>query len=95
VLQILEMGRKTGVLEISGDGHEGRIWLENGLPIHAEAKGMLGFDAAVDLVQAGAGRFSFEARGDRPEPTIRISVTQLLLEASKLLDERARRDADN
>jgi len=90
VLQILEMGRKTGVLEIASERVEGRLWLAEGAPVHAEAKGVLGFDAAVALVNATSGRFSFEASATTPEHTIRCSATQLLLEASRLLDEERR-----
>ena len=88
VLQILEMGRKTGVLQITSEGAEGRIWLEDGAPVHAEAKALLGFDAALRLVSAVKGRFAFESGTSSPERTIRSTVTELLLEASRLQDER-------
>jgi pSer/pThr/pTyr-binding forkhead associated (FHA) protein len=87
VLQILEMGRKTGVLQIISEGAEGRIWLEDGAPVHAESKALLGFDAAVSLVSAAKGRFAFEAGAAPPERTIRSTVTELLLEASRIQDE--------
>lgn len=89
VLQILEMGRKTGVLHIDSDGASGRLWFQRGDPVHAEAKGLAGFDAAVALVNAQAGRFGFEPDPQAPARTIEASVTQLLLEASRLLDEGA------
>ncbi|HBZ71330.1 MAG TPA: hypothetical protein DEP35_17005 [Deltaproteobacteria bacterium] len=94
VLQILEMGRKTGVLQITSDGAEGRIWLEDGAPVHAEAKTLLGFDAALSLVSAVKGRFAFESGAAPPERTIRSTVTELLLEASRLQDEHDR-DAES
>ena len=50
VLQILEMGRKTGAVMIEGDAFSGYLWLANGRPIHAETKSQKGFDAAVSLV---------------------------------------------
>ena len=82
------MGRKTGCLEIDSDHENGRLWFESGAPIHAETKGQLGFDAAVSLVHADTGRFRFEPQGELPSTTIRASVTELLLEASRQLDER-------
>ena len=86
VLQILELGCKTGMLFI--EGHQaGRIWLSRGHPVHAETKGQVGFDAAVSLVNATSGGFAFEPQLDAPEPTIEASVTQLLLEASRIQDE--------
>ena len=87
VLQILEMGRKTGRLEIDSDGEPGHLWLRDGEPIHAETKQRIGFDAAIALVRATLGRFAFEPDAALPEPTIDASVTDLLLEAARRLDE--------
>jgi pSer/pThr/pTyr-binding forkhead associated (FHA) protein len=89
VLQILEMGRKTGVLQLDATTAPGRIWLSGGDPFHAETKDQVGFDAALALVSVDAGRFTFEPLLDLPEKTIDASVTQLLLEASRLMDEVA------
>jgi pSer/pThr/pTyr-binding forkhead associated (FHA) protein len=89
VLQILEMGRKTGCLHTETDAGPGRIWLGAGAPTHAETKDQRGFDAAVAVVHASAGRFRFEPGAQAPERTIEASVTELLLEASRLLDEGA------
>jgi len=87
VLQILELGRKTGVLQIDSDGSSGRLWLQRGDPVHAQTKGQVGFDAAVALVNADTGRFGFEQGAVPPTRTIEATVTQLLLEASRLQDE--------
>jgi pSer/pThr/pTyr-binding forkhead associated (FHA) protein len=89
VLQILELGRKTGCLHTETDAGPGRIWLDEGAPTHAETKHQRGFDAAVAVVHAAAGRFRFEPGAQASERTIEASVTELLLEASRLLDERA------
>ena len=88
VLQILEMGRKTGLLAIDSDRETGRLWLEGGAPVHAETKQQIGFDAALALVHADMGRFTFDPQAGIPQRTIKASVTELLLEASRLLDER-------
>ncbi len=87
VIQILEMGRKTGCLQLDSDAETGRLWFQEGAPVHAETKGQVGFDAAVSLVHASSGRFCFDAEGEIPSATIRASVTELLLEAARLLDE--------
>jgi pSer/pThr/pTyr-binding forkhead associated (FHA) protein len=87
VLQILEMGRKTGCLHTETDDGPGRIWLLEGSPQHADTKLQRGFDAAVAVVHATVGRFRFEAGAPAPERTIDASVTELLLEASRILDE--------
>lgn len=87
VLQILELGRKTGVLQVDSELGLGRLWLRNGDPVHAETKDQLGFDAALAIVQSTSGRFAFEPQTTSPAPTIKASVTELLLEASRLEDE--------
>ncbi len=87
LLQILELGRNTGLLRIDSERGDGEIWMERGKPIHAAAKGLLGFDAAVALSYARAGRFHFDPRSDAPSRTINATVTELLLEASRCLDE--------
>ena len=87
VLQILEMGRKTGLLHIDAERGPGKLWLRGGVPIHAETKDQVGFDAAVALVHAALGRFAFEPLSAMPDATIDASVTELLLEAARQLDE--------
>ena len=87
VLQMLEMGRKSGLLEIDSDAGVGRLWFGDGAPIHAETKDQSGFDAALAIANEGTGRFRFEPGVDCDDPTIRASVTELLLEASRMLDE--------
>jgi hypothetical protein len=87
LLQVLEMGNKSGLLSIEADQANGRLWLANGSPIHAETKGHSGFDAAVEIVNFTGGRFTFQAHEGAAERTIVASVTELLLEASRILDE--------
>lgn len=87
VLQTLELGNKTGVVLFDAAGGVGEIWLEDGQPVHADSKSQKGFDAALTLVSSVAGRFSFEPDRTPPEKTITASVTELLLEASRIQDE--------
>lgn len=90
VLQVLELGCKTGALRIESGERKGSIWLVDGAPVHADGDGQTGFDAAIALARAETGRFAFEP-GELPsERTIDASVTQLLLEASCLEDEESR-----
>ncbi len=88
VIQILELGLKTGELSIDGDTATGCIWLRHGAPVHAETKSQLGFDAATTLASVSAGSFSFQPTLETPDSTIEASVMQLLLEASRIQDER-------
>jgi pSer/pThr/pTyr-binding forkhead associated (FHA) protein len=87
LLQLLEMGRKTGLLELSSRDGKGRIWIAQGYPVHAETEKSVGFDAAVAIVHNREGRFRFEPQVASRERTITASVTELLLEASRLADE--------
>lgn len=88
VIQMLEMGRKSGVLEVDeGDVGRSRLWLADGAPVHAETVDQRGFDAAICIANVSSGRFSFEPGRAAPEHTIRASATELLLEASRHLDE--------
>jgi hypothetical protein len=87
VLQILEMGSQTGLLSVeSGDG-DGSMWLENGRLIHAVTGKSEGFDAATEILQNTSGRFLFEPGGEPVKRTIDASVTEVILEASRLMDE--------
>jgi pSer/pThr/pTyr-binding forkhead associated (FHA) protein len=88
VLQMLEMGHKTGAVQIEFEDGEGSLWLFEGRPIHAETKTQKGFDAAMSLVNATTGRFTFEPDAACPEATIEASVTELLLESARHLDEQ-------
>ncbi len=89
VLQILEMGSKTGALRISAGKFTGCIWLEKGAPVHANTEKHAGFEAAAQLVILEQGRFTFEPNAASPEKTISASMTELLLEAMRMADESA------
>jgi len=90
VLQMLEMGHKTGLLEVQTDAGPARIWLGDGQPLHAETEKASGLDAAIVLVGASRGRFGFDPGAEPSERTLDISMTELLLEASRQVDEGRR-----
>jgi hypothetical protein len=58
--------------------------------VHAESEKQTGFDAALAIVRAETGRFAFQPAPAPPERTIEASVTELLLEASRVADESRR-----
>jgi pSer/pThr/pTyr-binding forkhead associated (FHA) protein len=90
LLQLLEMGRKTGMLELTSHDGVGRLWMERGYPVHAESEKSIGFDAAMMMVTNDSGRFRFEPQVGTEDRTITASVTELLLEASRVQDEMNR-----
>lgn len=89
VFQVLEMGSKTGTLEITAAGEVSRIWFASGAPIHAETEKHVGADAALSLMNASQGEFRFESQPVTVTTTIQASITELLLEACRLADEAA------
>ena len=87
VLQMLEMGRKSGLLTVDAEAGPMRLWLGDGQPVHAEAGGETGFDAALVVVGLERGAFRFETQVDPPSFSIETSCTEILLEATRRLDE--------
>ena len=90
VLQLLEMNRKTGHLEVHGDDGVGSLWLVDGRPVHAATRTRSGLEAAVEIANTSRGWFVFTSGEAGPEETIDSSVTELLLEASVRLDQSGR-----
>jgi pSer/pThr/pTyr-binding forkhead associated (FHA) protein len=87
VLQMLEMGRQCGCLAVESNGDEGFLWLDAGRVVHAECAKARGFDAALAIAQASSGRFDFAPNSPTPERSFDASVTEVILEATRLLDE--------
>lgn len=87
LLQMLEMGHKTGTLTVEAPDGKRRMAFREGRPVAAEAPGSQGFEAALDLVQTDSGRFDFEPGPPPAEESLETSVTEVLLEASRRLDE--------
>lgn len=87
VLQMLEMGRQSGCLAIETDAGEGYLWLDAGRIVHAESPKASGLDAALVITQANVGRFDFAPGSPAPESSLSVSVTEVILEATRRLDE--------
>lgn len=85
LLQVLSMGRRSGVLELQGDRRSGRIVLQSGGVVDASAFGAERGEAAFfELLANRSGPFSFRAREGVDAPTITISrsLNSLLIEAA-------------
>jgi pSer/pThr/pTyr-binding forkhead associated (FHA) protein len=87
VLQMLEMGRQSGCLAVDTAAGEGYLWLEAGRIVHAESGKRSGLEAALAITQANTGRFDFAPGSPAPERSFGASVTEVILEATRLLDE--------
>ncbi|HVH04717.1 MAG TPA: DUF4388 domain-containing protein [Myxococcota bacterium] len=90
VLQMLEMGAKSGLLTFEGDGGPVRIWLVDGRPVHAETEKSRGEEAAFAGLRLTHGSFRFEIGPAPPDKTLAATLTELLLEAARLGDEEGR-----
>lgn len=90
LLQMLELGKKSGLLDIGTLPHRARLWLADGRPVHAEVGELSGFDAALRIARFESGRFTFEPGGAAPRTTITHSVAEMLLESSRRHDEATR-----
>jgi pSer/pThr/pTyr-binding forkhead associated (FHA) protein len=87
VLQMLELGGQSGCLMVEGHDGECGIWLTNGRIAHAETAKSRGLDAALEIAQTAAGRFEFTPGSPAPEESFSASMTEVILEASRLMDE--------
>ena len=89
LLQLLELERKSGVLEIETGTGKARLWIAEGRPVHAELGDGSGLEAALEIAVLRAGRFTLASEPGPPERSIEIPMMELVLEASRRVDERA------
>lgn len=87
LLQMLELERKTGRLEIAGDETKAVLWLREGAPVHAESGSERGLEAALAIAMRGSGGFVLVPDESPPEQTIDVPMMEVVLEASRRLDE--------
>ena len=91
VLTIMEMENKSGVLVLEGEGvARGRIFLHQGRPVGAQLEGaqkVQGADAVYAILHWKRGRFEFSASEVDMEDQIDMSVTHLLMEGARRMDE--------
>jgi hypothetical protein len=87
VLQMLEMGSQSGCLAVEAPDGASWLWLEAGRLVHAESAKARGLGAALETATASRGRFAFAPGSPAPERSFEASVTEVILEATRLLDE--------
>ncbi|MBW2272728.1 MAG: FHA domain-containing protein [Deltaproteobacteria bacterium] len=92
VLQMLELGNKSGILVLETPDGTGMICFRSGSPVHAETGKLCGFDAALALIGARSGSFRFEPQDVDFESTLECSVTEMLLETCRIEDEQKLED---
>ncbi len=94
LLQTLEAGRRSGVVDLKSGGHQATLWLRQGQPIDAALNdGRRGEEAVYALVRFVEGTFEVVFGEVTVPQRITVSLTGLLLEGLRRADE-SRRDGD-
>lgn len=59
LLQLVRTGALTGIISFNKDMNSATVLVENGFPCHAEAEGLQGFEALLELFLWNSGTFAF------------------------------------
>ncbi|MFQ6096935.1 MAG: DUF4388 domain-containing protein [Armatimonadota bacterium] len=86
VIQLISMGRKTGVLTLVGREDRALIYFDDGRPVHAAYGSLTGEDAVYAVLALNSGDFSFEAADVDCPRTISEDAQGLVLEGMRRLD---------
>ncbi|MBL9039649.1 MAG: response regulator [Archangium sp.] len=87
VVQLYGLANRTGTLRVDSDSGVGEIGFDRGRVVHAVAAGAQGIDAFNTILSWTSGSFSWIQRAPG-ESTIHLGLSELLLEAYRLRDER-------
>lgn len=87
ILQQIEFNKKTGTLTVWNGLIQGELSFKDGLPLSAVYDDKVGAAAVLAMIELPRGRFSLGPELENAEPTIPSTLTGLLLEASRRLDE--------
>jgi len=93
VLQLLQVGRKTGHLELETNGKRGDIGLESGEVKYARAGDVVGDDAFYLLATWRSASFAFISSPLKGAPNIKTPTMPLLMEAMRRVDELSRSES--
>jgi CheY-like chemotaxis protein len=91
LVSILQQSRKCGVLSVVTPRAAGEVYFGEAEMLHATFGSLQGEQAFYQLMSAAAGTFEFALRhvDTFPERTITASVTALVMEGARLMDEEA------
>jgi len=87
VLQLINMGSRTGLLAIARNGQTAQIWFERGQAVHAKVADMEGEKAVYETFNWREGRFTFDTDAVTDLRTIDLDCQNLIMEAVRRLDE--------
>ena len=87
IFHILEMGRKTGRVHLSGATADGYVFFQNGNPVHAVSEGWMGEDAILRFLTWDDGHFEFNAQHATTERSITKNTHEMLVVGVDFLDQ--------
>ena len=87
VIQMECLGRNSSILEIHNLQLRGRVYIEDGRIIHAQAGDMVGEAAFYNLLALASGEFQLQPFELPPKRTIEGQWEFLLMEAARVRDE--------
>lgn len=90
LLQVWALNRFSGLITVQNDGLTGHLYLVEGEIVHAEADGLSGEAAVRVIVGWPQGQFDLAPNTTTLKRTIQKSVSHLLLEVHRQLDEGRR-----
>ncbi|UCG13057.1 MAG: response regulator [Deltaproteobacteria bacterium] len=86
-LQMIAQEQKTCTLEVRSKGRTGQLYLRNGRLIDAEAGGLRGKDAAIEIILWDGPEIFIHDTCEKIDAYIDSSIIYMLLEASRIKDE--------
>jgi hypothetical protein len=90
LLQVWAMNRLSGLVTVTFDGRSGRLYFVEGEIVHADAEGMVGEAAVRVILGWPEGTFELAPNTATLERSIEKSLSHLLLDAHRELDEARR-----
>ncbi len=85
--QILSMNRKSGVIQVEGNGMAGSIYIDRGEIVSAIAQNTVGEKALYRLISLRGGKFRFVPGKVEVRPTINTPSQSALMEGLRHIDE--------
>ncbi len=87
LLQGIEFNKKSGTLTINAEGQKGVLVVADGMPQFATWGTVKDDEAVQQMLSLVKGRFTFNGQLEPGARTMRASITAMLLEASRRIDE--------
>src|SRR5512133_2251380 len=88
IIQLIGMGQRTGSLELSLIGNaKAALYFSDGRVVHAVLRHFKGMDAVYRIFLEKEGDFRFFSNATVPETSIDMDWMNLVMEASRIVDE--------